>query len=73
MSNLLDPPGYSYHHGRGEHILVRPDEDQNRPRYSLHCCLCHCVDCLVTVFIVAFLVFMFWLPYYLYNNYGSGD
>lgn len=71
MSSILDPPGYVYHHGRGEHLLIRTDPDINRPKYSFQCCLCHLFDALILVLIIGFLVFAFWLCYYLYNNYDS--
>jgi hypothetical protein len=67
---ILDPVGFHYHHGRGEHVLVRGDADPNRPpMYSISCCLHYCCDCMVLLLIVGFLVFAFWLCYYLYNNY----
>jgi hypothetical protein len=72
MPSALDPAGYTYHHGTGEHLLVYPDRDVNRPKYSLHCCLCQCLDCVILLFVFGFLGFAFWLCYYLYNNY-DGD
>ena len=62
---------YVYHHGTGKHYLVKED-DSDRKKYSLHCCWEHCVDGTCIVIVVAFLIFAFWLPYYLYNNYGDG-
>eukprot|EP00980_Cylindrotheca_fusiformis_P016152 scaffold4805_cov136-Cylindrotheca_fusiformis.AAC.7 len=70
-SILLDREGYRYHHGTGMHYVVQEDEDVNRPKYSLRCCLCYCVDVVVCAIIVGFLVFSFWLSYYLYNNGGD--
>ena len=73
MSSVLDPVGFKYHHGRGQHLLVREDTDFNRrPKYSLHCFLQYCCDCIVVLIIIGFLVFAFWLCYYIYNNYGDG-
>lgn len=63
---------YVYHHGSGKHILMKGDTDPNRPTYSLQCCWCYCVDGLCLLIVIAFLIFAFWLPYYLYNNYGDG-
>lgn len=66
---------YVYHHGSGKHYLMKDDiddSDPNRPHYSMQCCLCHCVDALCWVLVLGFLAFAFWLPYYLYNNYGDG-
>jgi hypothetical protein len=69
----MDPPDYQYNHGTGEHLLVYPDRDVNRPKYSLNCLLCYCVDTLCLLLVVGFLVFAFWLCYYLLNNYDGGD
>jgi hypothetical protein len=63
---------YVYHHGSGKHILAKDDTDVNRPKYSFRCCLCYCVDGACLAIIVGFLIFAFWLPYYVYNNYGDG-
>ena len=63
---------YQYHHGTGRHMLMKGDDCLERPKYSFQCCLCYCVDGLCLVIILGFLIFAFWLPYYLYNNYGDG-
>jgi hypothetical protein len=71
---------YEYRHGLGQHVLVRQQQqnhwpasmDDGQPQYSLHCCLCHCVDGLVLVAVFAFLGFSLYLAYYALNNYGGG-
>jgi len=73
MSTILDPAGYRYNHGTGQHYIVHEDEqDRLTPRYSLHCCLCQCLDWCIFIFVLAFLGGCFYLCYYIYNNYGSG-
>ena len=62
---------YEYHHGTGRHILVQPDPDYNRPRYSLTCILCNCCDALIFLFVIVFLGGAFYLVYYLYSNYSG--
>ena len=63
---------YHYHHGTGEHLLIPPDPDVHRPRYSLTCLSCYCVDLLCLLLVVGCLIFNFWLCYYIYNNYQGG-
>ena len=58
QGNTADPHSYyEYNHGTGRHILVRPDPDVHRPKYSLHCILCNLIDVLVFVGCLAFLFF----------------
>lgn len=73
MSSLLDPEGYEYHHGSGQHLLISADKDKNRPKYSFLCFLCYCVDCFVLLLVIGFLVFAGWLCYYLYNMSDGGQ
>lgn len=69
---------YQYHHGTGEHVLVkkqrRDGDGRNRPTkyYSVQCILCHCVDGICWIIVLGFLIFSFWLCYYIYNNYNDG-
>jgi hypothetical protein len=48
---------YEYHHGRGAHVLVKPDPDVNRPKYSTSCVCQNCCDFLIFVGCIAFLYF----------------
>jgi hypothetical protein len=61
---------YEYHHGTGEHMLMRGDS-RDRPQYSLKCLACNCIDCLVLVGVLAFLGFSCYLAYYILNNFGG--
>jgi hypothetical protein len=76
MLQEREPVGYyEYHHGSGKHVLMKDDmyyDDPNRPRYSVKCCLCHCIDVIIFILIVSFLSFAFWICYYLYKNYSDG-
>ena len=63
---------YEYNHGSGQHVLVRGHENcADRPQYSLRCLMCHCVDGLVLLAVLAFLGFSLYLAYYALNNYGG--
>lgn len=69
---------YEYHHGSGDHILMRNGYGYNgnnipvKPQYSIKCIACHCVDCLILVAVLAFLGFSLYIAYYVLNNYGGG-
>jgi hypothetical protein len=53
----LVPMEYEYHHGTGRHILMKPDDDPNRPKYSLKCCLCKTLDLAIFIGCIVFLYF----------------
>ena len=55
--SILTPVDYEYHHGTGKHVLIKPDEDPNRPRYSAKCILCSLIDVLIFVGCIVFLYF----------------
>lgn len=64
---------YEYHHGTGQHILVRDEnvEDINRPKYSWHCFFCNCIDVSIFVGCIAFLFFAIRYALYLLNEGGD--
>ena len=64
---------YEYHHGTGEHILVRRNVDPNQPRFSFMCICCKLLDTLILCTVIGFLGFAGWLCYYLLNNYSGGN
>jgi hypothetical protein len=70
MSSFLDPDGYRYHHGTGQHYIVQPDPDENRPKYSMHCFLCTFVDFLCFLLVVGFFIVVYWILTYLYSDGG---
>ena len=63
---------YEYHHGRGEHVLVRADPDVNRPRFSVKCIACQCLDCLILTGCILFLYFSIRYALYLLDNADGG-
>lgn len=64
---------YEYHHGTGQHVLVRGDRDTNRPRYSWRCVLCNLVDLLILVGCIAFLYFAIKYALSLLEDSDGGD
>jgi hypothetical protein len=64
---------YAYHHGTGRHTLTRLDPDVNRPKYSMKCICCQCLDVLIFAGCIAFLFFAIRFAFYCLENYGDGD